>query len=221
MEGAAEHSLIELTTSRKRPGKVEIRAGGRIVGTLSPASIMALGLRAGDQFTPGISEKIDHRMSLERSYKAAADALTRRPMTATALREHLERRGFDAPIVEETVAALAKEGLVNDADVAREVVRHAIARGGAGAILLETKLAAKGVDPQTARQVLDEELPVIGTSAEEAARRRARSLPAGLTIETKARRLYAYLARRGFDEHESAEAVNRVLGTAPDDSADA
>ncbi len=211
----ANHTLIELATSRRRPDKVEVRAGGRVIGTLSPASVMTLGLRAGETLPPGMAERIEHRMNLERAYKAAADALARRPMTVTALRERLERRGFEASVVDETVAALSKEGLINDVEVARELVRHAVSRGGAGAVLLESKLAAKGVDSETAKRVLDEELLLSGGSAEDAARRRAHSIPHGLSLEAKARRLYAYLARRGFDEHESTEAVSRVLGTAP------
>ncbi len=136
-------------------------------------------------------------------------------MTASELRERLERRGFEAPIIDETIAGLAREGLVNDAQVARDVVRHAVAHGGAGAALLESKLAAKGVNIEVARRVLSEELADTAGSAEEAARRRVTSLPEDLSMEAKARRLYAYLARRGFAEHESTEAVTRVLGTAP------
>jgi hypothetical protein len=57
--------------------------------------------------------------------------------------------------------------------------------------------------------VLDEsEAP----TATEAARRYSKTLPPSLPLPTRARRLFAFLARRGFDEHESTEAVHRILG---------
>jgi regulatory protein len=213
-------SPIELAPSRRHPGQVELRAAGRAIGTLSPASITSLGLRGGESLTPDLAERVAHRMALERSYKAAGNALARRPMTSSELRERLERRGFDPAIIDETLDGLAREGLVNDADVARAIVRHSVSHGGAGATLLESKLAAKGVDTDTARRVLDEELADADAGAEVAARHRIRSIPHDLSIEAKARRLYAYLARRGFDEHASAEAVRRVLGTDPESGAE-
>ncbi len=60
------------------PGRVEVLAGGRVIGTLSPASITTLGLRAGELLTPELTERIGRRMVLERAYKTAADALARR-----------------------------------------------------------------------------------------------------------------------------------------------
>lgn len=216
--------LIELTPSRRpagkaeKSGKIEIVAGGRLVGSLSASSITALNIRAGDVLTEDTLRRIEHRMSLERAYKAAGDALARRMMTSTELREKLERRGFDPEIVEETVAALTKQGIVNNAEVAREIVRQAVSHAGAGLAFIESKLAAKGVDAETARKIIEDQQAGAMGSAEDTARRRAQSFPQGLSTQVKARRLYAYLARRGFEERESTEAVRRVLGAALDSS---
>src|SRR5262249_22970437 len=149
----------------------------RVIGTLSAVSIAALGIRAGEASSPEMSERIQLRMSFERACKTAADALARRPLTSAELRDRLARRGFDTSIIDETLGALRREGLVDDTQVARETIRHAVNRGGAGAPLLESKLAAKGVDAETTRRVLDEELPQLASNAMDAARRRLRALP--------------------------------------------
>lgn len=201
---------LEFAPSRRRAGGIEVRASRTLIGVLTPASVMSLGLRAGDPVDHAVIERVRDRIAFERAYTAATQALARRPQSETELRSRLERRGVEGGAIDETLLVLKKEGLVDDAHVAREVVRSTLSRGGAGAPLLETRLAAKGIDAETAQAVL-EDTPELPT-AMDAACRYARTLSEALPLPTRARRVFAYLARRGFDEHESTEAVQRVLG---------
>lgn len=207
---------IGLAVSRRAPGQVEVRTGGRVVGTLTVASVTALGLRGGEACTPELIQRVEHRMALERAYKAAGDALARRALTSRALRERLLRRGFDELVVEEVLGALAREGLVNDAAVARELVRETVAHGGAGSPLLETKLASRGVAGDVAKRVIEEELRErnLADDALTLARQRLATLPSGLAPQAKLRRIYAYLARRGFDEEMCTTAAAQAVGAA-------
>lgn len=191
-------------------------AAGRRVAELGPASVVALGLRDGMTLTPELGGAIKSREAFERAYKTAVAALARRPLSAQAVRERLTKRGFETPAIDAAIASLTAEGLIDDGALARRLVREETARGGAGTPFLESKLAARGVDPGTAARALEAELELHAHSAHRAAEQRARSLPSTLPPEAKARRLYAFLARRGFDEHDATEAVRRVLGIAPD-----
>jgi SOS response regulatory protein OraA/RecX len=135
------------------------------------------------------------------------------------VRDRLATRGFERGAVEGVVDALRAEGLIADAELARRLLLEENARGGAGAALLNSKLAARGIDPEAAAQVMEEEEngPSPAARALAAAERRAESLPVSLSPEGKARRLYAFLARRGFEEQDAAEAVRRVLGISADE----
>lgn len=209
---------IELVESRRRPGRVDVRAGRRTVGTLTPASVAALGLRPGERLTQELVSRIERRMELERAYRIAMDALARRGRTRHEIEEMLRRRGVAPAVIGDTIAALEQEGTLKDDEIARRIVQETLARAGAGRALLESKLAAKGIDAETSKGVIDDELASGG--AVEAARRRLGAIPAHLEPGVRARRLFAFLARRGFDEHESAEAVRAVLGVDADGDGD-
>jgi regulatory protein len=202
-------------------GRIRLRAGPRPLADLSPASVVALGLRDGDTLTPHIERLILERAAFERARAAALNAIARRPLSVHDLRARLAKRGFEPPTIDEAVASLTADGFLSDESLARQLVREQTSRAGAApaAAFLEHKLAAKGVDPATARRAIeDADLPTGAAAALAAARERAATLPASLTPETKARRLYTFLARRGFEEHHAAEAVQRVLGTSPDNT---
>lgn len=205
---------IELKDGRH--GTVRVVAGQRQLGELTPASIVAIGIRNGTPVTEELVSLIEGRAAFEKAYKVAAGVLSRGPVSARAMRERLAKRGFESRAVEEVMTALAKSELINDAEMARQLVREETARGGAGAARLEARLAARGVDAETTARVLEETRGDEATAALRAARKRAASLPAGLPAEARARRLYAYLSRRGFDERDSMEAVRAVTGISGD-----
>ena len=209
--------LLKLAAARN--DAVRITAGGRRVADLRPASVVALGLRDGTPLTPHLHAAINARAAFEQAYKAARTAIARRPLSAQTVRDRLSRRGFDSSAIDAAVETLLAEGLIDDTDLARRLLREENARGGAGPALLTSKLAARGVDPDAAMRAIEEDdAPPPATRALHAAERRAASLPADLPPEAKARRLYAFLARRGFEEHDAAEAVRRVLGISADDA---
>jgi regulatory protein len=139
----------------------------------------------------------------EAAREAALRLLERTRRTRSDLVRRLRDKGFAPPVIEQVVERLATVGLVDDVEYARAWLAGRWGRRPAGWRRLEQELRARGVDRgdvAQARARLEQEqgagdevgaaLRVI-TQAE----RRYR----GLEPRVRRQRLYALLARRGFD----------------------
>ena len=148
--------------------------------------------------------------------ESALKLLERSRRTRSDLERRLRDKGFAAPTITEVVDRLAEVGLVNDAEYARAFLAGRWGRKPAGWSRLQRELRAKGVDDEaiTAGRGLIEERE---GAADELAL--ARKLLAQLSaryaaLEPRVRnqRLYALLARRGFD----GDTIRRVLALRED-----
>ncbi len=137
-------------------------------------------------------------------YDQAVKLLARRTHFRREIEEKLLRRGYPADEVAETLERLAARRYLDDAEAARQFVAGRLARsGGYGRARLAAELAARGVEGEVARQVLDDLLPEDDLPAARAEARRWAGAAGRKAPEALARRL----ERRGF----SARAIAAVL----------
>ncbi len=155
-------------------------------------------------------------------YEDALRMLERRSRTAAELRQRLGRRGHAPAAVDATIARLATVGLLDDEAYARQFARTRLAAGRAAPSRLERELVRRGLDRQTAaaalQDVLTEDAVDVAAILDEAVRRRMAML-AKLDAATRRRRLFAYLARRGFDAADIRSAIERALARVRSDAA--
>jgi regulatory protein len=146
-------------------------------------------------------------------------------VTSGSVRE-LRRRLFhkepNASPVEAAIARLERGGLLNDASYAVQVAQSKVLSQGASRRRVRQELFKRGVSGELAdaaiNQVFSDESVDEGALVERAARKRARLL-ASLDPATKRRRLYGFLARRGYDSTEIVRALDVVLGGGGSDGA--
>ena len=164
---------------------------------------------------PGAEPRVDP----ERCREDALRLLERQRRTRADLARRLVDRGHAPAVVDAVLARLAEVGLVDDAEYARAWLAGRLHRRMAGWRRLEGELRAKGVaagDIARARAVLEaregtgDELAAARQALAQAARRYAR-----LDARTRRQRLYALLARRGFD----GDVIRRALDIADEDEA--
>ncbi len=154
----------------------------------------------------------------EAARKMALRMLERRALSRAELRDRLVKKGCGRDGAARVALGLADLGLVNDRALGESVVRMELLRAPSGAARLEAKLARRGIDGSTAREIVREALcgRDEAEDAETVARRRLRALPDALAPEVVRRRLLGVLARRGFGGEQSRAAVERVLGEQDD-----
>jgi regulatory protein len=145
------------------------------------------------------------------TYDRALDLLAIRSRSVAELRRKLIQKGEDAAAVDEAIARLLDQRLLDDAEFARQFARAKIAGAGASRRRISAELARKGV----ARDVADKAIGELGetegidlsAAINRVAEKKWRSL-SKLDEETARRRLYAFLARRGFNPDEIRSAMS-------------
>ena len=135
--------------------------------------------------------------------EAALRLLARTLRTRRDLERRLKDKGFAPVIIAGTLDRLTEVGLVNDAEFARAWLAGRWGRRPSGWRRLQQELRSKGVsedDIERARALLAERA-IAPDEVESAAKlvAQARRRYAGLEPRIQRQRLYALLARRGYD----------------------
>jgi regulatory protein len=172
-----------------------------------------LRLGVGDPLPPRRRHHLLNADADVRVRDAALALLSHRARTRLELRRKLTAKGFRAARVDHCLDHLEARGLLDDAAVAAAFVRDRLRHRPRGKARLTSELGAKGVKAETASQVIDTVLEDEGLHERDLAQRVGRAWAtrqrpdvavalahSGPSPEREKvrRRLYGYLARRGF-----------------------
>ncbi len=129
-------------------------------------------------------------------------------------RRELERRllqaGFEYSEVSDELTRLEAVGLIDDEAFSRAVAEHGFGGRKESRRVVAGKLAVAGVDPATARAVLDDLAGDEQQRADDLASQRVTRL-GGLPPDKAFQRLAGYLARRGYPPAIARAAARRAL----------
>ena len=203
-------SVISGIIPAHRPaGRFAVVVDGRERAVLSLDAIERLGLVVG-RSVAGLEEAIALESARLHSYDRALNMLALRARSSSELARSLVRKGEEKPHVDWAIARLLEQGLLDDAAFARALTRSRVVGGKRSRRRVEQELARKGVARSVAGEAIDDvfEDEAVDQRAivEEAARKKLRSL-AGLEPAVQRRRLYAFLARRGYDLDDIRAAI--------------
>ncbi|MCC6659644.1 MAG: RecX family transcriptional regulator [Phycisphaerales bacterium] len=146
-----------------------------------------------------------------RAMKAAVRALARGPLTVADLRERLAAK-FAAGVADRVIADLRRQRLLSD-EAAADAIAHARRRRGYSSADIERRLTDRGIDRATAQGAARAaaESRADGPLAFDLALARVRTAPADLAPDVIRRRVFAWLARRGYPEDLCRDAVERAI----------
>lgn len=198
-----------------RPGVVRVRVGGRIEARISERDLVDLGIRLGAAWTEELARRAGEAQEAERARIEARRLLNARPRSRAELVGKVVAKGFDRPIAERVASELQRAGLIDDARLAASIIESVRARGGAGRALIERKLREREIDAEAVERTMAallEDADPLG-DAIALARKRAAGMSSGLGDAARARRLFGFLARKGFDEEVCERAVREVAGS--------
>jgi len=165
----------------------------------------------------GLEEAIALENARLHSYDRALNMLAFRARSSSELARSLVRKGEEKAHVDWAIARLQEQGLLDDAAFARAFTRSKVVGGKQSRRRVEQELARKGVARTVAGEAIDDvfedEAVDQRSIVEEAARKKLRSL-AGLDPAVQRRRLYAFLARRGYDLDDIRAAIESAGSSA-------
>ena len=180
--------------------------------TLSLDAIQRLGLYLGRDV-----EGMEERMALEAMELTVRDRalamLAFRGRSADELARALVRKGAERPVVQRVIDRLREQGLLDDALFAQAYTRARVLGANHSRRRVQQDLARKGVARDVSdaaiAAVFDEEGVDQGALVEAAARKKLRLLATQEPV-VRRRRLYAFLARRGYDGHDIRRAMEAL-----------
>jgi len=147
-------------------------------------------------------------------YDHALNLLTARAYTARNLRRKLVQKGFAAADSDAAIERLLGNGLLDDSRYAAQFARGRLLGPGASRRRIRQQLYQRGIPAELAdaaiETVIQEESVDLDAVVEKDARKKLAAL-AGLDQLVIKRRLYAHLARHGYDLDEINTVLKKVM----------
>jgi regulatory protein len=208
--------LTGIAPDPRQPGYRLVEVDRGRFASLPDAALDALGvpLSPGVELSTPALARLQELADIEAAYRAAVRALAMRGRARGDLRRRLIQKQHPPRAVDEALARLDAQGLLDDRRFAIDyAARHAV--GGRGPARLVSDLLSQGVDRALADAAVGEALAEEGIDPERILRtvaaRRASQL-ATLAPVVRKRRLLAYLARRGYRAAQVKELVEELCG---------
>jgi regulatory protein len=147
------------------------------------------------------------------AYNYALNLLAARPYSTQTLRRKLTQKEYSAADADEAIRRLVDNGLLNDAKYAEQYARSKILTTGASKRRLQQELYRTGIKGELATtaiaNVIEQEEIDPAVMIERVARKKLAQL-GDLEPLVLRRRLFAFLARRGYDLEEIKAVVSRL-----------
>jgi len=193
--------------------RFSIKIARNSFGPVHAKDLGALAVEIGDPLDEPTRGRLLDALAREAARGDALRLLRTRARAKRDLLFRLSRKGHDRTAAAEALERLAAVGLIDDEAFAENRAGSLARAGGAGPRLAENKLRAQGVDGTLAGKAVREAFAEVDLleRATAAAHKRARSLSPNLDAETRRRRLYGFLARRGYDHGVCMRATNAAL----------
>ncbi len=208
-----DHPVITaMKATQRSPGRLSIYVDRKFVGALPDARITELGLAVGREWDAELRIRVEGELKADKALRYAMRLLNRRSYSRNEMRQRMERNDHAEPAIVRAMATLERMNLLDDASYGRAVIERVRAGKPAGSRLLRHKLIQKKLDAALIDRLIHE--AEQGRDTAEDARALAEQRLATPAMQrcdtaTRKRRLWGYLARRGFD----TETIHRAIDT--------
>ncbi len=177
-----------------------------------PANLVEnLGLRVGLEIEAQTIEKLIAADEAMRAKNYALNILREDIFSKSQMARQLEREGFRERTIETIIAELIQSGHIRDRLYAEKWVQRRQKSNPRGRTVLKQELIDKGVDRETAEQVLaevkteDEKRLALQIAQKQS--KKYKNLP----TQVAKRRLHGFLARRGFESETILQIIEQIL----------
>ena len=210
-------TITQISEHPRKPGRYIIDVDGAEYAVVNADVLTEAKVRIGVVIDDVRAAQLLEAGQVVETYDRALNLLAFRARSARELGRRLAEKGASPATVEKVIDKLRDVGLIDDADFARQVARSKVS-GGASKRRLHQELFKRGVARDVADAVVTEVLEQENVDqvaiAERVARKRLPSL-ASADAQSRRRRLYAFLARRGHDSETIRTVMQRVLDETP------
>jgi regulatory protein len=205
--------ITAIVASPRKAGRFDLLADGRYEATLSIEAIERLGLVVGREYD-ALRQQVEREAVVLATYDRALNLLALRARSSRELRRYLVRKGESPDHVDAAIARLQAAGFLDDAAFARQFARSKAVGAGMSRRRIQQELGRRGISREVSdgaiTDAFEEEQLDEATLVEQAARKKLRALTQ-LDADTRKRRLFAFLARRGYDLDDIKRVIQAVV----------
>lgn len=190
-------TITALAAQARHADRVNLAIDGEFALGLSGVIVLEEGLYVGQELTEADLLRLRGLEEVANATESALRLVTHRARTEVELRRRLARNGFSPEAITTTIERMHEWRYLDDEDFARRFVESREGHRPRSASMIRRELVGKGVDAETAGQVVDE----AAIDDEAIARELTRKwLSQHLRDDAEARRrkLIGFLQRRGF-----------------------
>ncbi|MBC13419.1 MAG: recombinase RecX [Rhodothermaceae bacterium] len=216
----ADGTITRVAQQKKDLDRASIYIDDAFAFGLAVDLVIEAGLRKGVVLTAQQQRDLLVRQEVFAAKASALAGLSQRARTTDEVRQSLLRKGFTEAVVEDTVAAVERIGLVDDEAYAKAFVRDRFNGRGYGPARLRQDLMRKGVGRSVIDAALDEltEAEDLGEEARAQAAKKWRSLASEADPRKRQKKTLDFLVRRGFGFDTARAAVEAAAaGEAADE----
>ncbi len=177
-----------------------VRVGRKVVATLAHSKVVDMDLHVGQVWDDALAERVGHAAVFDKALQQGLNRLNRRAMSRYDLDFKLKKLGYEQPVRESVLDRLTELRFLDDEAYGRALIDATMRRKPAGPQLLRQKLFQKGIDRSLIERLVGEATDAqdLAPGAVELARKKLRTMQR-FDLQTRKRRLYGLLARRGFN----------------------
>ena len=197
--------ITSLETQKGNPGRVNIFLNNRYAFAvrLIDAAVLKQG-QTLSQEEISLLKKADDQY---KAYRTAINYLGYRARSQTETEHHLNRKGFSADIIDQTISRLRRQKYINDLEFARAWLKGRRRRKPASKSALRFELKQKGIDDKIIKDVL---VDVDNSELARTCVEKKLRLWGDLGREDFKKKILNYLKRRGFNYEVSLDAYQHA-----------
>lgn len=199
--------ITALKLQKKNAQRVNVYLDGEYAFGL--ARIVAAWLKVGQELSEEKIAELRSGDEREAALQRALHFISYRPRTRQEVHQNLEKAGVPADVIDETIARLQEQRLINDSQFAEFWIDNRTTFRPRSERLLALELRQRGLTEPVIQEALQAAAIDEQAAAYQAAQKRSRRL-AGLDRQAFRQKLGSFLARRGFSYETSSGAVNQL-----------
>ncbi|MEO1270070.1 MAG: RecX family transcriptional regulator [Myxococcota bacterium] len=206
----AEGTITRIATQRRNPSRVSVYLDGQFAFGLVQDIVLDFGLHSGQLLTIERQQEVLQANGLIEARSKALEYISFKPRSEQEVRDKLHSREFSKEAIDAAIGRLKELGYLDDGRYAEAFARDRVVVQRYGPRRIERELHKRGVAATLIVKALGtltaEQVEEAATAAADGRWRSLRT-KGGLTVYARRRKLYSFLARRGF----GADMVRRIL----------
>ena len=217
----SDPKITALTEHYRKPGRYRVEVDGKAIrledgksALVDVTLVVDHTIRIGAVFDAGLETVVRNGAARLATYDRALNALTSRARSAKELERWLANKKQPREFIAPTIEKLTELGFLNDAEFAKQFARSRAVGRGMSKRRIQAELARRGVARELAdialAEVIDEEQIDESAQIQAIADKKMRSL-SKLAPDVQRRRLYGFLARKGYSPDLVMSTVRALL----------